>query len=93
MMHMFWRFLGLLKDYSNVLVALATLVYVVLTYRILRALRRESTRLFEGDDFTGHTFTHCVIRTISASSTSSCDAKLTCCAAGNVSLLRMGMCK
>ncbi len=36
---------------------------------------------------------HCVIRTISASSTSSCAAKLTCCATGSVSLLRIGVCR
>jgi hypothetical protein len=43
-MHPTWRFLDLLKDYSNVLVALATLVYVVLTYQMLKALHRGSTR-------------------------------------------------
>jgi hypothetical protein len=41
---LFWNFLDLLKNYANVLVALATLVYVALTYRMLGALRRESTR-------------------------------------------------
>ncbi len=44
MRHPLWSFLEWLKDYANVLVALATLVYVVLTYRMLKALRRESTR-------------------------------------------------
>ena len=44
MVHQFSGFLDLLNRYSNILVALATLVYVVLTYRMLRALRRESTR-------------------------------------------------
>lgn len=44
MRHWLLSFLHWLKDYANVLVALATLMYVVLTYRMLRALRRQSTR-------------------------------------------------
>jgi hypothetical protein len=36
---------------------------------------------------------HCAIRTISASSTSTCCAQLTCCATGNVSFFRMSVCK
>lgn len=44
MRHWFWSFLEWLKDYANVMVALATLLYVALTYRMLKALRRESTR-------------------------------------------------
>jgi len=36
---------------------------------------------------------HFVIRTISESSTSSCAEKLTCCATGRVSLLRMPICR
>jgi len=38
------HFLHWLRDWSNLLVALATFLYVLLTWRMLRALRHESTR-------------------------------------------------
>jgi hypothetical protein len=38
------RFLHWLNEYANAFLALLTFVYVALTYRMLKALRRESTR-------------------------------------------------